>query len=97
MIRNVIEKPLAKEKAIEWLDKADIGIPVVIILNNNLRCVSVYTGNNGTGLYTFYDVTGLYTLTSGYIREKVTLDMLRDDQELITLTNLLKEIRKGRK
>ena len=97
MIRNIIEKPLTKEKAIEWLDKADIGIPVVVILNNDLRCVSIYTGHNETGIYSFYDETGLYNLTSGYIHEKVILDMLREDQELITLTNLLKEIRRGAK
>ena len=94
MIRNVIEKPITKEKAIKWLDNADIGIPVVVILNNGLRCASLYMGTDNKGIYTFYDETGMYKCTTGFILEKVTLDMLREDDELYTIVNLMKEVKR---
>ena len=98
MIRNEIKTPLTKEKAIKWLDNADIGIPVVICYNKDLRVTALYVGVNDKGQYEFYDdsgITGIFALTPSYIQNSdIMLDMLREDEELCIIADLIKKVKR---
>lgn len=86
---------------IKLLDNMEAGMPVVVTTKwqgLTMRKVSLYAGNDGIGKYTFIDDSGIYQLTTGYIRDHVTiqteLDQDTDLYEVVQLCN--KVIREGR-
>lgn len=88
--------------AIKLLNKLETGIPLVITTTwqgLTMRKVSIYAGTDGMGKYTFIDDSGIYQLTTGYIKEHCTisqeLDQDTDLCEVVKLCN--KVIREGRR
>lgn len=87
--------------AIKLLDKLEAGMPLIVTTKwqgLTMRKVSLYAGNDGMGKYTFIDDSGIYQLTTGYIKEhcKISqeLDQDTDLYEVVELCN--KVIREGR-
>ena len=87
--------------AIKLLDNMEAGMPVVVTTTwqgLTMRKVSIYAGNDGMGKYSFIDDSGIYQLTTGYIKEHCTisqeLDQDTDLYEVVQLCN--KIIREGR-
>lgn len=81
-------------KTIDILNKMEIGLPIVVILNNKIRCVSIYLGNNEAGIYKFIDDSGIYECTTGYIKDHITLDEIKDDMEVVQVAKLIEKIKK---
>ena len=86
---------------IKLLDNMEVGVPVAVTIkwqNVTMRKVSLYVGNDGMGKYNFIDDSGIYQLTTGYIKEHCQisqeLDQDTDLYEVVQLCN--KVIREGR-
>ena len=86
---------------IKLLDSLEKGMPLVVTTTYQgltMRKVNIYGGTDGMGKYTFIDDSGIYQLTTGYIKEHCTisqeLDQDTDLCEVVQLCN--KIIREGR-
>ena len=86
---------LQKEKAIEWLETLEIGIPLVVKLSNNIRCVSLFAGKEERG-YMFFDGT-IFILSQNYImnNENVAFITELDEEEFDKMSELLISLKKG--
>lgn len=86
---------------IKLLDSLETGMPLAITTTwqgVTMRKISIYAGTDGMGKYTFIDDSGMYQLTTGYIKDHITisqeLDQDTDLYEVVQLCN--KIIREGR-
>jgi hypothetical protein len=87
---------------IKLLDSLEVGMPLIVTTKWSgvpaMRKVSIYGGTDGIGKYTFIDDSGIYQLTTGYIKDHCyisqELDQDTDLYEVVKLCN--KIIREGR-
>ena len=87
--------------AIKLLNSLEKGMPLVVTTkwqDLTMRKVTIYAGTDGMGIYNFIDDSGIYRMTTGYIKEHCTisqeLDQDTDLCEVVQLCN--KIIREGR-
>lgn len=84
---------------IKSLNKLEVGTPLIITTKwQDLisRKVTLYCGTDGMGTYNFMDDTGSYRMTTGYIREHCKISQELDhDEDIITLTKLIKKVKGG--
>lgn len=86
--------------AIKLLDKLEAGMPLVVTTTwqgLTMRKVSIYAGNDGMGKYTFIDDSGIYQLTTGYIKEhcKISQELDQED-DIFILTKLIDKVKGGK-
>ena len=62
-----------------------------------MRKVSIYAGTNGAGTYNFIDDTGVYKMTTGYIKEhcKISQELDQED-DIFILTKLIDKVKGGK-
>lgn len=86
---------LQKEKAIEWLDTLEVGMPLVVKLSNNIRCVSLFAGKEERG-YIFFDGKA-FVLSQNYImnNENVAFITELDEEDFDKMSELLISLEKG--
>ena len=62
-----------------------------------MRKVSIYAGNDGMGKYTFIDDSGIYQLTTGYIKEHCKISQeLDQENDIFILTKLIDKVKGGK-
>lgn len=86
--------------AIKLLDSLEVGMPLVITTTwqgLTMRKVSIYAGTDGIGKYTFIDDSGIYQLTTGYIKEhcKISQELDQED-DIFILTKLIDKVKGGK-
>lgn len=88
-------KTLQKEKAIEWLDTLEVGIPLVVQLSNKIRCVSLFAGKEEHG-YIFFDGKA-FVLSQNYImnNENIAFITELDEEDFDKTSELLISLEKG--
>jgi len=83
--------------AIKLLNSLEKGMPLVVTTTwqgLTMRKVSIYGGTDGIGKYTFIDDSGIYQLTTGYIKEYCTISQELDrEDDLLKLTKIIKEVK----
>ena len=86
---------LQKEKAIEWLETLEIGIPLVVKLSNNIRCVSLFAGKEERG-YMFFDGK-IFILSQDYIMKNENVAFITElgEEEFDKMSELLISLEKG--
>lgn len=82
--------------AIKLLDKTIVGMPLIITTkwqDITHRSVSIYAGTEGDGIYNFIDKSGWYKLTTGYIKDHITIDStLYTDEDIAEIAKLNEKI-----
>ena len=61
------------------------------------RKVTLYGGTDGMGVYNFIDDTGVYKMTTGYIKEhcKISQELDQED-DIFILTKLIDKVKGGK-
>ena len=84
---------------IKLLNKLEVGIPLIVTTKwQDLisRKVNLYAGTDGAGTYNFIDNTGVYKMTTGYIREHCTISQELDQEEdLYEVVKLIDKVKGG--
>lgn len=85
---------------IELLNSMEVGMPLIITTkwqDITTRSVSLYAGTDGAGIYNFIDDTGLYRMTTGYIRDHVTIQTTLDrEEDLFEVVKLCDRVKEGK-
>ena len=81
---------------IKLLNKTKNGMYVAIILNNGIRCPSLYMGQPTSGVYQFIiDDTGVYRMTAGYIKShNIKIDQTLNSEELFQIGVIVNQVMK---
>lgn len=83
--------------AIKLLNKLEVGIPLIVKTTwqgLTMRKVSLYAGTDGSGTYNFIDDTGVYKMTTGYIKEHCTISQeLDQDEDLFEVVKLIDKVK----
>lgn len=89
-------KTLQKEKAIEWLDTLEVGIPLVVQLSNEIRCVSLFAGKEERG-FRFVDNRTIFVLSKNYIMNNENIAFITElnETEFEEMSELLIKLEKG--
>ena len=89
-------KKLQKEKAIEWLETLEFGMPLVVQLSNEIRCVSLFAGKEERG-FRFVDKYTVFVLSKNYImnNEKLAFITELNEKEFEEMSELLVKLEKG--
>jgi hypothetical protein len=83
-----------KIDTIKQLENTEIGMFLVVILSNGIRCPSLYMGQPTPGIYQFIDESGIYKMTAGYIREHhITIDQTLTDKELCLIATVIEVVK----
>lgn len=81
--------------AIKLLDKTKNGMYMAVILNNGIRCPSLYMGQPTPGVYQFIDNTGVYRMTAGYIKShNIKIDQTLNSEELFQIGVIVNQVMK---
>ena len=81
----------------ELLDKLEIGMPVVVTLNDDIRIVSIYAGIGDRG-YRFYDgsgITGVFIYGKDYLSRHPEIQFtteLGEDEDVDIVARLVHEL-----
>lgn len=80
---------------IKLLDKTKNGMYMAVILNNGIRCPSLYMGQPTSGVYQFIDNTGVYRMTAGYIKShNIKIDQTLNSEELFQIGVIVNQVMK---
>lgn len=80
---------------IKLLDKTKNGMYMTVILNNGIRCPSLYMGQPAPGVYQFIDNTGVYRMTAGYIKShNIKIDQTLNSEELFQIGVIVNQVMK---
>ena len=78
---------------IKLLDKTENGMYMAVILNNGIRCPSLYMGQPTPGVYQFIDNTGIYRMTAGYIKDhNIKIDQTLNSEELFQIGVIVNQV-----
>ena len=81
--------------AIKLLNKTETGMYMAVILNNGIRCPSLYMGQPTPGIYQFIDDSGIYRITAGYIKEhNIKIDQTLNSEELFQIGVIVNQVTK---
>lgn len=80
---------------IKLLNKTKNGMYMAVILNNGIRCPSLYMGQPTSGVYQFTDSTGVYRMTAGYIKShNIKIDQTLNSEELFQIGVIINQVMK---
>lgn len=78
---------------IKLLENTEVGMYMVVVYDNNLRCPALYMGEVSPGVHQFIDNDNIFKCTNGYIRDHVTIDQELDESELFEIAKILEKIK----
>lgn len=83
---------------IKLLDSLEVGMPLIVTTKWQdiiSRKVTLFAGANEDGTYNFIDDSGIYQLTTGYIKEHCTISQELDQEgDLYDLVALINKVKK---